>query len=55
MSMFPRTSTLAATALAAIPVFGSSAGTYNGRGEIPAGQDLAAATFLEAVANGGGF
>lgn len=53
--MFPRTPTLAATALAAIPVFGSWAETYNGRGEIPAGQDLAAATFLEAVASGGGF
>lgn len=53
--MFPRTPTLAATALAAISVFGSWAGTYTGRGEIPAGQALAAATFLEAVASGDGF
>ena len=53
--MFPRTPTLAATTLAAIPAFGRSAETYNGLGAIPAGQDLAAATFPEAVASGGGF
>jgi len=55
MNMLPRTPALAATALAAISVFGGSARTYNGRVEIPAGQDLAAATFNETVARGDGF
>lgn len=53
--MLPHTNALAATTLAAIPVFGGSARTYNGRVEIPAGQVLAAATFHETVARGGGF
>ena len=51
--MLLRTHALAATALAAIPVSGCSARTYNGCGEIPAGQDLAAATFNETVVAGG--
>jgi hypothetical protein len=55
MKMLLRTLALPATALAAIPVFGGSARTYTGRGEIPAGQDLAAATFTDAVVAGGGF
>jgi len=42
-------------ALAANPGSGGSAETYTGCGEIPAGQDLAAAAFHEPVARGGGF
>ena len=55
MNMLPRTPTLATTALAAIQVFGGPARTYNECGEIPAGQDLAAASFPETAARGGGF
>ena len=55
MNILPRTPALAATALAATQVFGASARTYNGRLEIPAGQDLAAATFSEMVVAGGDF
>lgn len=51
--MLLRTLALAATALATNPVFGGSAETYNGCGEIPAGQDLAAAIFDETVVAGG--
>lgn len=53
MKMLLRTPTLAATALAAIQVFGGAAETYNVCSESRAGQDLAAATFDDTVARGG--
>lgn len=43
MTMLLRTLALSATALAAIPVFGGSAETYNDCYEISTGQDPAAA------------
>lgn len=53
--MLLRSLSLFATALAAIPVFGGSAGTYNSCHEISTSRDLAAATFHETVARGGDF
>ena len=53
--MLLRTPTLATTALAAIPVFGGPAETYNGCHEISTSRDLAAAAFHETVARGGDF
>lgn len=53
--MLPLTPALAATAVTAIQVFGGSAPTYTGRGEIPASRNLAAAAIDEPVVAVGDF
>ena len=53
--MLPPISALAATPVTAIPVFGGSAPTYTGCGEIPANPNLSAAAIDEPVVAVGDF
>ncbi|HEX7616563.1 MAG TPA: hypothetical protein VF554_14965 [Thermoanaerobaculia bacterium] len=55
MRVLPLTPALATAVLVAIPVFGGSAPTYTGRGEIPANRNLAAAAIDEPVVAVGDF